>query len=81
MLLRYEAWGIDQVRAQVKNPDRRLFTSPEVIDIARAWVRKKEEEKESERRTGRLINHVLIAIWVAMVIFIGISFVIGMGWP
>ncbi len=45
LLLRYEFWGIDQVRAQVKSPDHRLFASPEVIDMAHAWVREKEKEK------------------------------------
>ncbi len=73
LLLRYEFWGIDRVRAQVKSPDHRLFASPAVIDLARAWVR--EKENESEHRTKRQTNQALFMIWVAMVIVIGISFV------
>lgn len=73
LLLRYEFWGIDKVRALVDSRDRRLFASPEVIDVARAWVR--EKEKESEHRTKRQINQALFMILVAMVIVIGISFV------
>ncbi len=72
LLLRYEFWGIDRVRAQVASRDRHMFASPEVIDLARAWVR--EREKECEHRTKRQINQALFMIWVAMVIVIGISF-------
>ena len=73
LLLRYEFWGIDKVRAQVDSRDRWLFASPEVIDLARAWVR--EKEKESEHHTKRQINQARFMIWVAMVIVIGIIFV------
>ena len=73
LLLRYEFWGIDKVRAQMGSLDRGLFASPEVIDFARAWIR--EKEKESEHRTKRQINQALFMIWVAMVIVIGIIFV------
>lgn len=72
LLLRYEFWGIDKVRAQVDSRDRRLFASPEVIDLARAWVR--EKEKESEHHTKCQIKQALFVIGVAMVIVIGISF-------
>ncbi len=73
LLLRYEFWGIDKVRAQMGSLDRGLFASPKVIDFARAWIR--ENEKESEHRTRRQINQALFMIWVAMVIVIGIIFV------
>lgn len=40
--LRYEIWGLDDVRKELEQSDRDLYASPEVTEFAWAWVRAKE---------------------------------------
>ena len=75
LIQRYEYWGVDQVRAQVENPDHRLLASPEMVGFARSWVRQKENE--TERHYKRLLTNVLLTIGAALLVVIGIGFYLG----
>ncbi len=75
LIQRYEYWGVDQVRAQVEDPDHRLLASPEMIGFARSWVRQKESE--TERHYKRLLANALFTIGAALLVVIGIGVYLG----
>jgi len=60
--LRYEIWGLEDVRKELEQSDRDLFASPEVTEFAWAWVKAKET---SIRRRWCLAIILMVVVCVS----------------
>lgn len=74
---RYDMWGIDAVKRELRNPSRAYFTDPEVDEFAYAWVA--EQEMKGSSRGDGLIKVMMIVAGIEFGILVGqnISSLIG----
>lgn len=67
----YEVWGLDEVRKELKRPDRDQFVDPDVTAFARAWVEAKEARILSHDRRVRMaliaVGLVLLGLSIAVI--------------
>jgi hypothetical protein len=69
---RYDVWGIDRVREELRRADRDLIAHPDVTAFAEGWI---EGEESSHRRTTRCI--VALAIVGAVQLGIAVALMVG----
>lgn len=69
----YEVWGLEEVRKELRRPDRGEFTDPEVTEFARAWV----EAKEARARRKKTYSVVFLAIAGVLVLGLAVVLVTG----
>jgi hypothetical protein len=69
LIKRYELWGVENVREQLRHPDHDMLVAPEVIELARAWIRRKETQSQRlERRLAVLGGSTVgLALGIVMV--------------
>ena len=68
--LRYEVWGIDEVRKELERVDRTRFVHADITEFAQTWI----EAKEASIRRKKYIIDILtvlitIQIGVAVALF------------
>lgn len=66
---RYEMWGVDAVKKELRNPERAYFTDPEVDEYAYAWIA--EQEMKRSRRSDGLIKVMMIAAGIEFGVLVG----------
>lgn len=66
---RYEMWGLEAVKRELRNPQRALFTSPEVDEFAYAWIA--EQEMKRSGRSDKLVKFMMIAAGIEFGIMVG----------
>ncbi len=73
MRTRYETWGVDKVREDLRQPARHVFVSQERNDFARDWV-DDEVEKQGRRevRKDRLVKVLMVAAAIEFGVAIGL---------
>ncbi len=69
---RYDAWGIDRVREELRRADRDLIAHPDVTTFAEGWV---EDKESSHRRATRWI--VALAIVGGVQLGIAVALMVG----
>lgn len=71
---RYEGWGLDAVRADLKRPWRYVFVSRERNEFAKAWVGETEvkEQKQQDRRK-RMVRVLMMCAIVELGVAVGLN--------
>ena len=66
---RYEMWGLEAVKRELRNPQRAIFTSPEVDEFAYSWIA--EQEMKQSGRSDRLVKFMMIVAGIEFGIMVG----------
>lgn len=66
---RYEMWGAEAVRRELRNPQRATFTSPEVDEFAYSWLA--EQEMKASGRSDRLVKLMMIVAGIEFGVLVG----------
>lgn len=66
---RYEMWGIDAVKRELRNPQRAMFASPEVDEFAYAWIA--EQEMKISGHGDKLVKLMMIVAGIEFGIMVG----------
>ena len=66
--VRYEAWGIDDVRKELERVDRKQFVHPDITEFAQNWV----IEKEARLRRRQYVIDIL-AVFITVQIGIALA--------
>lgn len=69
--LRYEVWGLDEVRKELERPDRDQFIDPDLTAFARSWI----EAKEARAHRKRSYLIVILTIVGAVLLGLGIALI------
>jgi hypothetical protein len=71
---RYQDWGLDTVRDDLKRPFRHVFVSRERNEFAKTWVGETEvkEEKQQTRRR-RMVRILMIAAIIEVGVAVGLQ--------
>ena len=59
--IRYEDWGIDEVRRELERVDRTRFVHSDITEFAQSWIKAKEA---SIRRKKFIID--ILAVFIAI---------------
>ncbi len=72
---RYQGWGLDTVRDDLKRPFRHVFVSRERNEFAKAWVGETEvmEQKQNVRKE-RLVRILMLAAIIEVGVVVGLNF-------
>ena len=66
---RYETWGLDTVRSELRNPQRADFTSADVDEFAHSWIAEKEMAKSG--RSDKLVKFMMVVAGIEFGIMVG----------
>lgn len=74
---RYDMWGVDAVKRELRNPNRGYFTDPEVDEFAYAWIA--EQQMKMSSRSDGLVKVMMVVAGIEFGILVGqnISSLIG----
>ena len=71
---RYEDWGLDTVREDLRKPFRHIFVSRERNEFAKNWVDETEVAQERRRvRSKRLARIMLLAAIIEVGVAVGLQ--------
>lgn len=72
---RYQGWGLDTVRNDLKRPFRHVFVSAERNEFAKNWVGETEilEQKQHVRKE-RLVRILMFAAIIEVGVVVGLNF-------
>ena len=72
---RYQSWGVDTVREDLKRPFRHVFVSQARNEFAKDWVGEAEvlEEKQNVRKE-RLVKILMLAAIIEVGVVFGMNF-------
>lgn len=59
----YVSWGLEEVRRELRRPDRGEFVDPDVTSFAQAWV----EATEVAARRKTIYSKILAAVGMVLV--------------
>ncbi len=72
---RYQGWGLDTVRDDLKRPFRHVFVSRERNEFAKAWVGETEvKERKQNARKERLVRILMLAAIIEVGVVVGLNF-------
>ena len=71
---RYQGWGLDTVRDDLKRPFRHVFVSRQRNEFAKIWVGETEvKERNQTRRRRRTVRVLMIAVIAALGVAVGLN--------
>ena len=71
---RYQGWGLDTVREDLKRPFRHVFVSRQRNEFAKTWVGETEvRERQQVLRRRRMVRVLMIAAIIAVGIAVGLN--------
>ncbi len=71
---RYQGWGLDTVREDLKRPFRYVFVSRERNEFAKNWVGETEvQERKSHARQRRMVRFLMIAAIIEVGVTVGLN--------
>ncbi len=71
---RYQGWGLDTVREDLKRPFRHVFVSRQRNEFAKTWVGETEvRERQQVLRRRRMVRILMIAAIIAVGIAVGLN--------
>ncbi len=71
---RYQGWGLDTVRDDLKRPFRHVFVSRQRNEFAKTWVGETEvKERKQDRRRRRMVRMLMIAAIVGIGVAVGLN--------
>ena len=72
---RYQGWGLDTVRNDLKRPFRHVFVSHERNEFAKNWVGETEVlEQKQHVRKERLVRILMLAAIIEVGVVVGLNF-------
>ncbi len=72
---RYQGWGLDTVRDDLKRPFRHVFVSRERNEFAKTWVGETEiKEQKQVARKQRLVRLLMLAAIVELGVVLGLNY-------
>ncbi len=72
---RYQGWGLDTVRNDLKRPFRHIFVSRERNEFAKNWVGEAEvKEQKQHARRERLVRILMLAAIIEVGVVVGLNF-------
>ena len=75
LLERYQGWGLDTVREDLKRPFRHVFVSRERNEFAKNWVGEAEvKERKKQARRERMVRCLMLAAIIEIGIVFGLNF-------
>ena len=71
---RYQDWGLDTVRDDLKRPFRHVFVSRERNEFAKTWVGEAEVKEEKQQiRRRRMVRILMIAAIIEVGVAVGLK--------
>ena len=71
---RYQGWGLDTVRDDLKRPFRHVFVSRQRNEFAKTWVGETEvKERKQDRRRRRMVRMLLAASIIGIGVAVGLN--------
>ena len=72
---RYQGWGLDTVRNDLKRPFRHVFVSRERNEFAKNWVGETEIlEQKRHARKERMVRILMLAAVIELGVVVGFNF-------
>jgi hypothetical protein len=72
---RYQSWGLDTVREDLRRPFRHVFVSQARNEFAKNWVGEAEvQEQKQQARKDRLVKILMLAAIVEVGVVFGMNF-------